>query len=445
MTNKITKEAFARPELIGFWQHMKQNLGEETFLTGKTSPGARKALESVGISAGLPGEPVKIHLSTVLNTLSDAFDREVTGDNVKSLADDVLKSITSMKGTSSKPNPTRMAKQSPAVQRQRVWQAAAEAAGDNEALKLWVDSHSKRYDELSPKELADNISYAFTAFRRIIASTEQIPLAVFAARTFGDPHFLDFDRVAGRMFLEILATIQGEPVHTVNFARVRRRLWKDFNILADDVSASIMIAGFRPSGRSTAAINARTHSDSGEVALLTVAEAVMYDIPWVPDEQKTVVVVENPTIIKEAVRRLGAHCPPMVCTQGNPDTGSVTSGTWDFLDVLHQQGAKLLFHADFDFQGVRLINSFLSHFDNAEAWLMSSADYEKALQGVDESTCPKVSRVLRSSWGDLSSTMNSRGLAAYEESCIEQIIAHLQVLAWVKPRTAIDRMLDRFL
>lgn len=440
-----TAHAFTRPELIGFWQHMKQNLGEETLLSSKTSPATRKALEAAGIPAGETGEPVKVNLPHILPLLSEAFGREITEDSVKTLADEVLKTITSTEDAGSKPTPGRMAKQSPAVQRERVWQAAAEAAKDDKALLNWVDSHSKKYDDLTPKELGDGIAYAFTAYRKRMANTQEIPLAVFATQAFGDPHFLDFDRIAGRMFLEILATIQGDALHTVGFARVRRRLWRDFNLLADDVSASIMIAGFRPSGRSTAAINARTHSDGGEVALLTVAEAVMYDIPWLPEDKKTVVVVENPTIIKEAVRRLGNLCPPMVCTQGNPDTGSVTSGTWDFLDVLHEQGATLLFHADFDFQGIRLVNSFLSHFDNASAWLMSSEDYEKALEGVDESTCPKVSRILRSSWGDVSAAMNRRGLAAYEESCIEQIIAHLQGMAWVSPRNAVDRMLDRLL
>lgn len=434
------RSAFHRPELISFWQHMSTASTGDSLLAGRTGDGTRKALRGIGVDTGKAGEPIRINLKDVTNSICLAFELDEESFDIKDFSQKALEEISAKKAPAGTPG--GVARKSPAMQRQRIWAEASALVSDSPTLTKWISQRTKKFDDLSPADLTAALGHAITSYRAVLGLQSTTSLAVFAAERFGDPHFLDFDRTAGRMLLEILATEQGDALHTVEFSRIRRRLWADYGLLADDVSASIMIAGFRPSGRRPAAVSARAHSDVGEVALLTVAGAVLLDTLWLPDDNKTVIVVENPSIIREAARRLGPLCPPMVCSQGNPDTGSVTSGTWDFLDVLHEQGAELLFHADFDFQGIRLLNSFLGHFDNSKAWLMESEDYLRYANAVPADTAPRISHVRGSSWGDVSKTMNTVGVAVYEESCMEQIIAELQFLARTTSRSRLDRIVD---
>ncbi len=62
-------------------------------------------------------------------------------------------------------------------------------------------------------------------------------------------------------------------------------------------------------------------------------------------------ICENPVVTAEAADRLGAAAAPLVCVGGQPGVAAMT-----LLRNLAENGAKLRYHGDFDWGGLRIGN-----------------------------------------------------------------------------------------
>ena len=85
---------------------------------------------------------------------------------------------------------------------------------------------------------------------------------------------------------------------------------------------------------------------------------------------KDVFVCENPNIVAIAADRLGSVCAPLVCTDGMPSAAQRT-----LLSQLVEGGARLWYHGDFDWPGIRIANLVIREH-GARPWRMSAGDYE---------------------------------------------------------------------
>ncbi|GAA3040812.1 hypothetical protein GCM10020000_19240 [Streptomyces olivoverticillatus] len=80
-------------------------------------------------------------------------------------------------------------------------------------------------------------------------------------------------------------------------------------------------------------------------------------------------ICENPAVLAAAADACGADCPPLVCLQGQPSAAALT-----LLRHLHNGGARLLYHGDFDWGGLRIANVLLSHVP-WRPWRYTATDY----------------------------------------------------------------------
>lgn len=63
-------------------------------------------------------------------------------------------------------------------------------------------------------------------------------------------------------------------------------------------------------------------------------------------------ICENPTVLA-AADTLGPAClPALVCLQGRPSAAALT-----LLRGLHDRGASLYYHGDFDWRGLRIVGA----------------------------------------------------------------------------------------
>src|SRR5690606_11042509 len=88
----------------------------------------------------------------------------------------------------------------------------------------------------------------------------------------------------------------------------------------------------------------------GEPSYISLRQLLRASPAWSVAD-RTVHICENPTVLAIAADRLGVRCSPLVCTEGMPSAAQRI-----LLDQLQAAGAKLLYHGDFDWPGIRIAN-----------------------------------------------------------------------------------------
>lgn len=209
------------------------------------------------------------------------------------------------------------------------------------------------------------------------------PLPAFADRVLHDTHALDDGRRRASLVVRALAAIYTEPVPVD--AGSRRMLWERSGIAGDELSSTVLLAGFRPAGSGVVADVLNTCARAGHAAVLTLAQLRTVGGWAAPPED--VRVFENPAMVALALRRFGDACPPLVCTSGWP---SGAGGL--LLQLLAAAGAPLHYHGDFDGDGLRIAAHVVAR-TGAAPWRMSSEDYLAAAADG-----PPVGRVTPVPW-----------------------------------------------
>ena len=246
------------------------------------------------------------------------------------------------------------------------------------------------------------------------------PLAALAADAVGDPHALDDGRRLSGLVVRALAALYGVPVP--DGAESRRALWERAGVACDALSTVALTLGIRPSGGGALEETLRIWADAGQACAITLAQ--LRAAPAISLPEKTVWVVENPSILALAARRFGADCPPVVCTSGWPNSAGVL-----LLRKLRRGGAVPRYHGDFDGEGIRIAAYTLAKCD-AVPWRMYRADYLTALEALPSGrTTERLApgRLTDAPWDTgLTEALRSHGVAVPEELVAETLLADLE-------------------
>lgn len=228
-----------------------------------------------------------------------------------------------------------------------------------------------------------------------------IPLAEVAAAT-GDAHALDPGRPLATVVLRLVRGMTGaDPAD-------RRAAWASVGVEVDPLSSSVLMLGVRARGTGLVPSILRNCAEAGEPCRLTLRQIR----DGLDVEGEEVFVCENPSVVLAAADRLGPHCRPLVCVEGQP--GSAVR------IVLAAAGARVRYHGDFDWPGVRIAGEVLATTGGA-AWRFGARAYQDAPKGMDLAGAP-----VETPWdGDLADGMRSCGRAVHEEAVIGTLIADL--------------------
>lgn len=243
--------------------------------------------------------------------------------------------------------------------------------------------------------------------------TDRLPLPVLAQRALGDPHALDTGRLP-TLVLRAIATEHGraDPVD----AEQRREVWAAAGVVCDELSSTVLAAGFAPEGDSFLTATLRAAKAEGEAVAVTLGQLRRSPITFAPSTT-VVSVVENPSIMQAALDRFGTTIPPLICVSGRLHVAARR-----LLRTLTTSGAVLRYHGDFDPAGIGIAADVITNL-GARPWRMGAADYLNALTtapGFDPAAVPVTA------WDTaLGEAMRREATAVYEEAVVDDLLDDL--------------------
>ena len=285
----------------------------------------------------------------------------------------------------------------PSEARIAVEEIAAARASVGPGLESWLDGLAKD-GVLTRLQREDSLS-SVTLAARVLAELPApgVPLAVLAARVAGHAKALDAGTLP-TLVLRALALAAGEPMPTS--AWKRRRLWDANGVVVDPLSSQVLVLGLGESA-------------DGEPRRWTLRQLRH----TAPPNEGALWVCENPAVVAVAADRLGEHCPPLLCTEGQPSTAA---------RLVVDAAAEVHWHNDYDWPGVRMTAAAITRHA-AVPWRMSASDYEEAVATTDPLLQRALEgRVAATPWDpDLAAAMSHRAVAVEEELVVERLVADL--------------------
>jgi uncharacterized protein (TIGR02679 family) len=272
-----------------------------------------------------------------------------------------------------------------------------------------------------------------TLVRYIASILDQLPkpdaperLALFAQRTSGDPHMLDPDRAAGRLFLLALSDLaNNQEQDTSSTATVQRdraqelRLYINTGLLVDTISSSVAV--FNLAG-------ATYHNDTPDPLVQAAGKRVLLLplrqlIEWknVTPAHPAIYVFENPQVFEEVIAALDTEkqWPTLVCTSGWPSVAALK-----LLDLLlaASPDTRLYYSGDFDLKGLQITAYLMGRYpERCSPWHFDPGAYESALQagGVEaRATELEGLKALPDVFTALVTSMYQKRMWAYQEGIV---------------------------
>lgn len=242
------------------------------------------------------------------------------------------------------------------------------------------------------------------------------PRAQIAAEILGDAHGLDGGQPVATLVLAALrqgiqANAEGPDTDLIEEER-DRSVWARSGVLVNELARPALHLNLPWHGAS--AHSARPGEPSYASLRFLLRRPPALDVAT-----RTVHVCENPNFVAIAADRLGARCAPLVCTEGMPAAAQRT-----LLALLARAGARLVYHGDFDWPGLRIANYVMRTF-GARPWRFTAADYESIATGLPGQAL--AGAAVEATWDtSLTPAMRSRGLAFAEEVIADVLLKDLR-------------------
>jgi uncharacterized protein (TIGR02679 family) len=280
----------------------------------------------------------------------------------------------------------------------------------------------KRLARRNPDEAERLLARADTVMQQLPAAG--MTRAQLAADTLGNAHALDNGQSTATLVLSVLRLDErsgaglredleeGLGVHKLS--ERARDIWARSGVLVNELARPVLFLNLPHPPHET------IRWAPGEPGYLPLRHLLRARPEW-PVIDTAIYVCENPNIVAIAADRLGLGCAPLVCTEGMPAAAQRT-----LLTQLAQAGARLHYHGDFDWPGIRIAN-FVMRTWQARPWRYGTSEYDSAV-----STAPHTQRDLSdapviASWDStLTSAMQNRGLAIAEEAVARSLLEDLK-------------------
>ncbi len=293
----------------------------------------------------------------------------------------------------------------------------------------WLFSRYKNATEEEQVRHHKQISYIANALDQLPNPDAPERIALFAQRTSGDPHALDPDRTAGRLFLLALNDLAGNqvqvPVTTSSQDRGQTlRLYNTAGLLVDMISSNVAV--FNVAG-------AIFHNDTPDPLVQAAGKRVLLLplrqlLEWRSTRPATadIYVLENPQVFEEVIAILEAVkvSHTLVCTSGWPSVAALT-----LLDLLLAESPDNLLHysGDFDVKGLQIAAHLMARYQSQfSLWHFDPASYLLALlsDGVQARTSElDILNTFPDVFAPLLAIMQEKGKWAYQEGIVDLLAA----------------------
>ena len=124
-------------------------------------------------------------------------------------------------------------------------------------------------------------------------------------------------------------------------------------------------------------------------------------------------------MLREAERRLGQACPPLVCTEGWPSDAARL-----LLRRLRLAGWRIRHHGDFDLGGTAIMRHLAAEVD-ARPWRFDVEGYERAMSAHADLDLPTLPRGADGGSGTLERVLFKSGSVICEELVLDELLDDL--------------------
>jgi uncharacterized protein (TIGR02679 family) len=244
--------------------------------------------------------------------------------------------------------------------------------------------------------------------------------AELAHRVIGDAHALDDDAPPTRLVLAGIASLLGIDAAPLGDASARRELWEAAGVVSNPLTCHALVLNLTPAGDGRIARRLRDSAAEGTAERLMLSQVRAEPLDATPLAGRTVWVCENPVVTARAEAALGRNAGPLVCVEG-----WMNSAVARLLRTLHDAGAQLAYHGDFDWPGMRIAAAVLGRFP-ARPWRFRAADYLAATAARPNGLPPLEGRPSPTPWDPaLTEAMTAAGLVVEEEAVLAELLTDL--------------------
>lgn len=274
----------------------------------------------------------------------------------------------------------------------------------------------KRLSNRDPQTASELLRLAAAVLQRLPANG--LTRAQLAADVLGDAHALDSGQAIATLVLAAWRQTCSTALQASEEREYRgekaRDIWANAGILVNELARPALFLNL-PVQETT--ISGYSYGEPGYLSLRALLRT---PLSW-NVAGRDVFVCENPNLLAIAADRLGPRCTPMVCTDGMP-----SAAQHRLLSQLVQAGARLHYHGDFDWAGLRIGNHVIREF-GARPWRFGSDDYIAAVQAAPYRERRLTGHETDASWdASLSPAMRQHQLPIPEEGVAASLLADLE-------------------
>lgn len=247
--------------------------------------------------------------------------------------------------------------------------------------------------------------------------------AQLAATVLGDAHALDAGRAEATIVLAVLryavasarvfahdpATAVGDDLAD----DAARDVWARAGVLVNELARPVLFLNLPRDA------NGSLTSIAGEPGYLSLRTLARLAPAWSATDCD-IFICENPNLVAIAADELGSRCAPLVCTEGMPAAAQRL-----LLTQLATAGAKLRYHGDFEWAGLRIGNVLMRELD-IQPWRFGVSDYLCAIETAGGRRHPLSGAEVLASWDErLTLAMRDHQIAIAEEAVAGVLLSDL--------------------
>jgi uncharacterized protein (TIGR02679 family) len=285
----------------------------------------------------------------------------------------------------------------------------------------------KRLSGGNPDSAADLCRRVEAVLRRLPASG--LTRSQLAAEVLGDAHALDDSRPVATLVLAVWRQVvaptredagcmpgdsrEQDVIQLESPEETTRDIWSRAGVLVNELARPALFLNLPTAGPESRA------DVPGEPGYVSLRELLRSPPAWAA-AGRAVYVCENANLLAIAADRLGQHCAPMICTDGMPSAAPLR-----LLNQLAQVGARLRYHGDFDWPGLRIGNYIMREY-GARPWRFGAVDYLAAVKATPRPGHPLKGVEAVASWdAELAPIMKEYHVAIDEEGIADSLLQDL--------------------
>lgn len=319
---------------------------------------------------------------------------------------------------------------------------------DGESLaSLWIQAviSEKKYgyqllvreykkDRQQAEVVAKNVGNALVQLECAGAACSEWPLAVFAAKVSGNPHYFDRGAAPGQLLVNAICYWRGAELP--ENAHQWRELLSAVGIVPDNVSSIVHAYGLHLQTKDGRHPAYDAFCGLREPYVITMEN--LRGITGARAEGSRVYVVENEMVFSYLLEHAGKEKQAgsdrlhqhqnenltLLCT-----SGQLRAVALELIPLILNSGADIYYSGDIDPDGIGIADRLWQKFgDRIHIWRMSPKDYERGIskEHIGKNDLAKLENVRNPLLQQTAEYVKERCMAAYQENLLEELLGDIR-------------------